>query len=86
MSAAFDAFTDEMADAVLAKLGPKFIAWIEKHYAVKHDPLLTVAEVAKELSLSKDKVYELVHSERIKRASGITEIRIRKSVVDAFGK
>ena len=81
-----DAFAEEMAELVVQKAGPKLLAWLDRQRTVKNDPLMTVAEVATELKLSKNKVYELVSSERLKRAPGLEDIRIRKSVVDAFGR
>jgi hypothetical protein len=80
-------FTEALADDVIAKLGPKIIAYLEaRRVEPEKDPLLTVKEISAELGICGSKVRQLVRMGLIKKAPGISEIMCRKSVVDAYGK
>jgi len=81
-----DQLTDSLADQVIAKLGPKLIAFLdERRVEKKDDPLLTVAEIAKKLHLGETTVRQLVATGALKKAKDLREIRVRESVVDAYG-
>lgn len=87
MSDALDTLTSAIADEVVAKAGPKLVAYINAHRIAKDpDPLLTVNEAAKRIGLSSSAVRRLVQSGELRRAPGISEIFIKESVVDAYGK
>jgi len=78
--------TDELAAAVVAKAGPKLLAYLDARRAEKQpDPLLTVREIAQRLSLGETTVRQLVELGELQRAKGMTDIRVRQSVVDAYG-
>lgn len=78
--------TDSLADQVIAKLGPKPIAYLdEQRLKPEENPLLTVREAGQRLGLGETKVRELVELGALHRAPGLLEIRIRQSVVDAYG-
>lgn len=82
---AISKFTDALADDVLAKLGPKLVAYLDERRTEKlPDPLLSVAEIATRLRLSRPTVYSLFEQGLIKRAKGLKEIRARQSEVDAY--
>jgi excisionase family DNA binding protein len=67
----------------LAKRAMEIIA--EQKFKPEPDPLLNTEEIAAELNISKSKTRELVATGHLRRAKGITDIRVRKSVVDAYG-
>lgn len=82
----FDKLTDELAGAVVAKVGPKLLEYLDARRVEKQlDPLLTVRESAKRLRLSEMTVRRLVEGGHLSRAKGVSEIRIRQSEVDAYG-
>lgn len=82
-----DKLTDEIAEQVIAKAGPKLLAYLdERRITPAEDPLLTVKESAKRLGVSTGTVRKIVALGELKRARGITDIMIRQSVVDAYGK
>lgn len=87
MSAEFlNRLIDSLVEQILAKLGPRLIEWLdERRSKPEADPLLSTPEVAKRLGLSETTVRHLVACGELKKAPGITEIRIRQSVVDAYG-
>lgn len=58
----------------------------QRRTAPARDPLMTVAECAAELGLGKSTIRKLVNLGVLKRAPGLTEIMIRKSVLDSYGK
>lgn len=83
---ALNSFTDALAEEVVAKAGPKLLAYLDARRLEKQpDPLLTVSQTAARLKLGQTTVYQIVESGDLKRAPGIAEIRIRQSVVDAYG-
>lgn len=83
---AFCAALEGIADALVAIAAPKMIEKIEAHFEVRADPLMTVKEGAVHLGISEQKLRDLIHGGFIKRAPGIAEIRVRQSVLDAYGK
>lgn len=87
MSADIDQFTEALADQVIQKLGPKLIEYLEaRRVQPEDDPLLTVKEISAELRVCTTKVRELVHAGLLERAKGLSDIRVRKSVLRAYGK
>lgn len=83
----FEKLTDDLAAEVIAKAGPKLLEYLDARRTEKQsDPLLTVREVAQRLRLGETTVRQLVELKELTRAKGISEIRIRQSVVDAYGK
>lgn len=81
-----DKLTDELAESTVAKIGPKLLTLLRSNaVASQPDPLLTTKEVAARLGVSESKVRELVAGGYLQRAKGMSEIRVRQSVVDAYG-
>lgn len=78
-----DSILDAFADRVAGKLAPKVAAMLPN---TEGDPLLTAREGAKRLRMSPDKFRKLVNAGTLKRAEGFEEIRVRQSIVDAYGK
>jgi excisionase family DNA binding protein len=78
VSALVAAAAPAMAEAVIAKVGDRLRA--------ADNPLLTVQQSAKHVGLSPQTIRNLVRSGVLKRAKGLTDIRIRKSELDAYGK
>lgn len=74
---------EEATRAVLEQMLPKLVELLQTHR--KKDPALTVKQAAGELGLSDDAVRRMVERGAIPKLPGITEIRIRQSVVDALG-
>lgn len=72
-------------DAAFAKLVAAELAKLMSPEA-KPDRLLSCAEAGEQLNLSRQKVRELVLAGHITRVPGITDIRIRQSALDAYGK
>lgn len=83
MSAALPQLIEDIAHAA-AKRTMEIIA--EHKFNPPPDPLLNTRQIAERLDLSETKVRELVAGGYLKKAPGMTEIRVRQSVVDAFGK
>lgn len=81
-----DAFTTALARQVVEKAGPELLAYLEaRRVAPEADPLLTAKEAGDELGLSDTKIREMVESGVLHKCPGISEIRIRRSVVRAYG-
>lgn len=83
MSAALPLLIEELAQAV-AKRSLEIIA--EQKFNPPADPLLTTRQIAERLDVSETKVRELVAGGYLPKCKGMVEIRVRQSVVDAFGK
>lgn len=78
---------DQFADKVAAVLGPKLLAFFKQNgTGIAPDKLLSIPKAAKQLGISETKLRELVDVGAIMRAPGITEIRIRQSELDSYGK
>lgn len=58
----------------------------EHHFVQQDDPLLTAKEAGQRIGFSDTKIRQLVELGHLKKAPGLIEIRIRQSVVDAYGK
>ena len=85
-TALIEQLIDSLVEQILAKLGPRLLAWLEEHRTAKQpDPLLTAKEAGERLGLSDNKVRELIACGHLIKAPGLIEVRIRQSVVDAFG-
>lgn len=75
----------EIPDTLLDALADRIAARLSVHVPTEGDPLLTAKEAAKRLRMSPGKFRRLVNANVIKRAKGFEEIRVRQSVVDAYG-
>lgn len=75
-----DTFLDALADRLAAKVNAKPAA------VEDGDPLLNARDAAKRLKMGTKKLYALVEDGQIKRAKGYSVVRIRRSVLDAYGK
>lgn len=82
MSDALKALVEEFAQGV-AKRSLEIIA--EQKFVREKDPLLTTREIGEQLKVSETKARELVNGGFLRRAPGLIEIRVRQSVVDAYG-
>lgn len=76
-------FEIEPLAQALAKRAMEIIA--EQKFVPAPDPLLTAKEAGKELGLGETTIRQLVEARALKRAPGLGEIRIRLSVVRAYG-
>jgi excisionase family DNA binding protein len=82
----FDEFTSAIAAAIAEKAAPALLAKLEERAAaVRADPLMTVAEGAVYLGVSKPILYRLIEQGYITAAKGMDVKRVRKSVLDAYG-
>lgn len=87
MTELLNQLTDALAEEVAAKVGPKLVGYVDDLRVVTNrNQLLTVSEVAKYLRVSKRTVHHLVKIGALQRAPGIGQIRIKQSVVDAYGE
>lgn len=86
MSTALEQLSDEFVALVAPKLVDVLVSAIGEKLKANDDPLLTVEQSSKRLGVGRDKVYELVRAGLLKKARGITDIRIRQSVLDAYGR
>lgn len=81
---------DMLSDELVANAGPKLVAHVVKEFG-KHlqqaeNRIMTVRQAAAHTGLSQTKIRDLVTAGLLKRAPGFAEIRIRQSVLDAYGK
>lgn len=86
MSAALEQLSEEFVALVAPRLVDVLVAAMAARPMVQTDPLLTVTECAKRIGVGRDKIYELVKAGALLKAPGIREIRIRQSILDAYGK
>lgn len=80
-----DKLTDELAEQVVAKIGPKLIAYLDERRTKQDDPLFTIKQAAAHLGKSPNTIRRLVECGEIVPARGIAEINIRRSVLDKYG-
>lgn len=81
-----DKLTDELAAQVVAKVGPKLIAYLNDNRPSREpDQLFTIKEAADHLGVSPSTIRRLVEADEIHRAPGIAEINIRRSELDKYG-
>lgn len=83
---ALDQLSDEIAALTAPKLAVLVMAELGEKLRLHDDPLLTVPAAAARIGVHKDTLYKLVRARVIKKAPGMTDIRIRQSVLDAYGK
>lgn len=76
----------EISDEAFEQFGARLLEMMAKHVPAVSDPLLTCAQAGKRLGMSHSTVRQLVNIGKLKRAPGLIDIRIRQSVVDAYGK
>lgn len=81
-----DSAISVLPDAFVAIAGPKLLKFFEDHYRSKDDPLLTCKEAGDLVGLSDTTIRHLVSIGRIHRAPDLAEIRIKRSVLDQYGK
>lgn len=82
----FEKLTDELAEQVVAKAGPKLIAYLNDHRPNRErDELFTIKEAAEYLGKSSNTIRRLVECGELHRAPGIAEINIRRSELDKYG-
>lgn len=81
-----DQLSTEIAALAAPKLADLVLAELREKLKLHDDPLLTVAQAAKHMGLHRDTVYRLLKAKVLKKAPGLTDIRIRQSVLDAYGK
>lgn len=74
---------EEATKAVLEQALPKLMSLLRQQR--KSNPALSVKEAAEQLNLSDDTVRRMVDRGALIKVPGLTEIRIRQSVVDALG-
>lgn len=78
---------EDLAQRALEKLSVKVRSFLSELAAEKPaDPLLTAEQAGKRVGLSASKIRELVTGGYIAKARGITDTRIRQSVIDNYGK
>lgn len=81
---------ETLADELVAKAGPKLaaavLAEVRTQLRYQDDPLMTVKQASAHTGLSTQKLYDLINAGVIKKAPGMTEIRVRRSNLDAYGK
>lgn len=83
----FNAFVEAAADAIAEAAATKFEDKLRERISrIEDDPLLSTCEIAKELGIAPVKVRALVNANILKKARGFTDIRVRQSVVRAYGK
>lgn len=58
----------------------------EQKFNPPPDPLLSTSEIAAQLNVSEPKVRALVAAGYLKKTKGLTVIRVRQSVLNAYGK
>jgi excisionase family DNA binding protein len=83
MSPATEALADELAAAVLEKVKAGLGSMLA---APQDDPALSVSEAAKVLGISPTTMRNLINNGIIHRCPGISEMRVRRSVLNAYGK
>ncbi len=81
-----DLNADQLLDALAECLGERILTVLEKRRPKTDDPLLTVKEIAARLRIGETSVRQIINSGALKRAKGISDMRVRESVVNAYGK
>lgn len=85
MSDAYQAFIESAARDIAQRVSDELIARLEKRCRPSAaDPLLTVKQAAAVLAVSPSTTRQLVAAGELMRAPGMTEIRIRSSVVASY--
>lgn len=77
---------DLAADEIAKRIAPKLDALIEEKAKQLDDPIMSVAEAAKYLGFGQTKIRELAAAGYLYPCPGHTELKFRKSVIDAYGK
>lgn len=86
MSDALSALADEVARLAVPRIAEAVVAEVGRQLRYQDDPLMTVLEASAHSGLSQTKIRELVRAKVLKKAPGMDEIRIRRSILDAYGK
>jgi excisionase family DNA binding protein len=74
-------------DPILESVADRIAAMVAAKLADKPaDKLMTVTEAAAYLGCSKQQIRNLVKLGELKKARGFTDTRLRRSVLDAYGK
>jgi hypothetical protein len=76
---------DPILEAFARKLAPLVAEAMREQDPKNPNELMTVPRIAKELTISPGKVRMLIRSKALKRVPDLKEMRVKRSVVDAFG-
>lgn len=77
---------DLLADEIAARSAPKIAAKLLEVLPAQANPLFTVKQAAAHTGLSQTTIRDLVKAGALKKAAGLKDTRIRRSVLDAYGK
>lgn len=77
---------DPILEAFAKKLAPLVAAELAQAPGNNPNELLTVPKISQILGISPAKTRILIRGKELRRAPGLSEMRVKRSVVDAYGK